>query len=730
MSTPASDAAEGAGVSAADRESGPSLTAGTTCPVAIIGMACMFPGAEDLESYWANIRDGVDSITEVPDTHWRVGDYFDSDPSRPDHTYGRRGGFLGPVAFDPLEFGIAPRDIQATDTSQLLGLVVAKQALADAGYGPDGREFNRDRTSVILGVTGALELVIPLGARLGHPIWRRAPHAAGVDPTTADDVVRRIGESYVDWQENSFPGLLGNVVAGRIANRLDLHGTNCVVDAACASSLGAIHLAALELQSGAADLAISGGIDTFNDIFMYMCFSKTPALSPSGNARPFDASADGTVLGEGLGVVVLKRLTDAQRDGDRVYAVIRGIGCASDGRGEAIYSPSADGQARAIRRAYAAANVSPATIGLLEAHGTGTKVGDATEIAGLRQVYDRSTDERSDTSSCVIGSVKANIGHTKAAAGAAGLIKAALALHRQVLPPSIKVDQPSPALAGAPLQINCDKRPWLAPNGHPRRAAVSAFGFGGSNYHCLLEAPQDETSAVDWDGRVQILAFSAPDPASLASQLPQVQPYSWGSVRALGAETRGRFDSTQPYRLLLVLAQDGAALERKLEAAHELLSSSPTIARTNDDADLVYGHGAPGGKLAALFPGQGAQRPGMLRDLACTFPEFRGAMARADRIFSQSGSTLSAHIYPAGSFSEQDRAANEAALRATQIAQPALGAVSLAALGVLERFAVRFDAAIGHSYGELVALCAAGRLTPTTYSVCPPSRRADGGSAT
>ncbi len=241
--------------------------------------------------------------------------------------------------------------------------------------------------SVILGVTGALELVIPLSARLGHPIWRRALHEAGVAEDTAQDVVSRIADAYVGWQEDSFPGLLGNVVAGRIANRLDLGATNCVVDAACASSLSALHLGMLELATGRCDMVLSGGLDAFNDIFMYMCFSKTPALSPTGNAKPFDARGDGTILGEGLGIVVLKRLPDAVRDGDRIYAVIRSLGSSSDGKGQAIYAPSATGQGRALRMAYELAGVTPQTIELVEAHGTGTKAGDATEVAALTDVY-------------------------------------------------------------------------------------------------------------------------------------------------------------------------------------------------------------------------------------------------------------------------------------------------------------------------------------------------------
>src|SRR4051812_3349999 len=386
-------------------------------PVAIIGMGCLFPGAGDLARYWANIRDRRDAIAEVPATHWRPEDYFDPDPKAPDRTYARRGGFLSPVDFPALEFGIVPNNLDATDTTQLLGLLAARAALEDAGYGPGTRRpFDRNRVSVLLGVTGTLELVIPLGARLGHPIWRRALKASGVADATADEVVRRISDSYVGWQENSFPGLLGNVAAGRIANRLDLGGTNCVIDAACASSLGALNLALLELASGRCDMALTGGLDTFNDIFMYMCFSKTPALSASGDARPFDAGCDGTILGEGLGVLVLKRLDDARRDGDRVYAVVRAVGASSDGKGNAVYAPSAEGQTRALRQAYGLAGVPPSTVELVEAHGTGTKVGDATELSALNEVFG-SDGDRPGSTWCALGSVKSQIGHTKAAAG-------------------------------------------------------------------------------------------------------------------------------------------------------------------------------------------------------------------------------------------------------------------------------------------------------------------------
>ncbi|HLO26622.1 MAG TPA: beta-ketoacyl synthase N-terminal-like domain-containing protein, partial [Geobacteraceae bacterium] len=366
-------------------EARPDRSPGGT-PLAIIGIGCLFPQAEDRDTYWANITEGIDAIADIPSTHWQIADYYDRDPKTPDMTFGRRGGFLSPVQFNPMEFNIPPNILEAIDTSQLLGLVAAGRALKDAGYGP-GRDYDRSRASVILGVTGTLELVIPLGARLGHPVWRAALKEAGVDDGVAEDVVQRIADSYVPWQENSFPGLLGNVVAGRISKQYDLGGTNCVVDAACASSFSALHLASMELATGKADMVVTGGVDTFNDIFMYMCFSKTPALSPTGNAKPFDAAGDGTILGEGLGIVVIKRLADAERDGDRIYAVIRGIGSSSDGKGDAIYAPSATGQKKALLDAYDRAGVTPASIGMVEAHGTGTKVGDAVEVKALREVY-------------------------------------------------------------------------------------------------------------------------------------------------------------------------------------------------------------------------------------------------------------------------------------------------------------------------------------------------------
>ncbi len=687
-------------------------------PVAIIGMGCMFPQAEDLPRYWANIRNRVDAITDVPDSHWRVADYHHDDPKAADRTYAHRGGFLSAVDFPLLEFGIAPHSVEATDTTQLLGLLVARRALEDAGCLAEGA-VDRDRVSVILGVTGTLELVIPLGARLGHPIWRRALDAAGVDPRTAEEVVERIASSYVGWQEASFPGLLGNVAAGRIANRLDLRGTNCVVDAACASSLGAVNLALLELAAGRCDVAVTGGLDTFNDIFMYMCFSKTPALSPRGDARPFDAEADGTILGEGLGIVVLKRLADARRDGDKVYAVIRSIGTSSDGKGQAVYAPSAAGQAKALRHAYDLAGIAPGTVELVEAHGTGTKVGDAIELTALEEIYGAC---RPEGPWCALGSVKSQVGHTKAAAGVAGLIKAALALYHKVVPPTCKISRPIERLAGSgtPFYVSAEARPWLPNPAHPRRAAVSAFGFGGTNFHCVLEEAEPEKPGVDWDGDVQILAFSANHPAEIGSAAAALDGLKdWAEIRRLAARSRAQFQPLDRYRLVLVAKrgeENAGALFALAQARLASLSVPGSGGRTDrapatgGSAKVFVGTGPPPGRLAMLFPGQGSQYVGMMRELACQFPQMQTALVLSNEVALDLANPLAQMIYPRSAFGEDERRAQELALRDTRVAQPAIAAVSLGLLRILEDFGVRPDMTGGHSFGELTAVRAAGRF--------------------
>ncbi len=458
--------------------------------IAIIGMASIFPQSKNLQEYWEKIIHKVDCITDVPASRWSIEDYYDPNPRTPDKTYCKRGGFIPEIDFNPMEFGLPPNILEVTDISQLLGLVVAKAAIEDAGYG-ESRQFNRDRTGVVLGAATARQLAAPLNARLQYPVWEKALKSSGLSDEDTQKVIEKIKSAYVQWEENAFPGMLANVVAGRIANRLDLGGINCVVDAACASSLSALKIAVSELTEHRADIMLTGGVDTDNSIFAYMCFSKTPAVSPSQNVKPFDAESDGMMMGEGVGMLVLKRLEDAERDNDRIYAVIKGIGTSSDGRYKSIYAPRAEGQIKALRRAYEDAGFSPASVGLIEAHGTGTMVGDPTEFASIKDVFGENNPRKQYIA---LGTVKSQIGHTKAAAGAASLIKTALALHHKVLPPTINVTKPHPKLNidSSPFYLNTETRPWISADDQPRRAGVSSFGFGGTNYHVVLEEYQSD----------------------------------------------------------------------------------------------------------------------------------------------------------------------------------------------------------------------------------------------
>ncbi len=676
-------------------------------PLAVVGLGGVFPKAKTLRQFWANIKNKVDAIEDVPASHWSKEDYFDADPKKQDKVYSYKGGFLDAYDFDPSEFGLSPNTLEATDPAQLFALVAAKMALADAGYAVDQDTWDRTRVSCILGVTGALEIVIPLGARLSLPAWRSAILAAGVAPAQAEDALARMSDGFVPWQEASFPGLLGNVIAGRIANRFNLGGTNCVVDAACGSSLSAMHLAALELQAGRAKMVVTGGVDTFNDIFMYTCFTKTPALSPSGHAKPFDSKADGTTLGEGVGMIVLKRLDDARKDGDTIHAILRGLGTSSDGRGKSIYAPSAGGQTRAIEEAYRLSGLSPDTVELLEAHGTGTAVGDGIEVGAISGVYQRNA--KRDGAWCALGSVKSMIGHTKAASGAAAFIKAAMALRHKVLPPTLKVTEPLPILANGetPFYLSLEKRPWMGSKDHPRRAACSALGFGGTNFHAILEEGNPAKSETDWDGEHEIVVLAAnnlPDLAA-ASALWAV-PKSWDQVRLDAAASRKAFDVNAPMRMSLVLekSSDFVAVAKK---AVELLSSHAAQTSWSSPEGIYFGSGKPG-KLGVLFPGQGAQYVGMSRDLVCAFPASFEALSEAEDAF-EGAAPLSTFIFPRPAWKAEQTNTQDASLRDTSVAQPALGAAALSAWRALCVFGVQVDAAAGHSYGELVALHLAGR---------------------
>ncbi|MET9419105.1 beta-ketoacyl synthase N-terminal-like domain-containing protein, partial [Streptomyces klenkii] len=320
-------------------------------PIAVIGLSGIFPQAAGVREFWCNVLAGRDCITDVPETAWSVSDYYDSDPFAEDKTYCRRGGFLLPSVFDPAEFSIPPKVLDSIGLVQLLSLNVARDVLRDAGC--NGAEwYDPKRTGVVLGACAQNTTATSLGMRLAVPLVREVALSCGLSDQDAEEMVRRFKAATPGWTEDSFPGILANVISGRIANRFGLGGANYTVDAACASSLAALRMAVDELVMRRADLMITGGCDTDNSITAFMCFSKTPALSFSGSVKPFDKSADGTLIGEGIGMLALKRLADAERHGDRIYAVLRGLGSSSDGNTSSIYAPCGEGQLTALRRAY------------------------------------------------------------------------------------------------------------------------------------------------------------------------------------------------------------------------------------------------------------------------------------------------------------------------------------------------------------------------------------------
>ncbi|MEK7989590.1 MAG: beta-ketoacyl synthase N-terminal-like domain-containing protein, partial [Thiotrichaceae bacterium] len=694
------------------------------CPIAIIGMASVFADTKNLGQFWDTIVQSVNTIKDIPEDRWAIDDYYSADKQAADKTYCKRGGFLPEIDFDPMEFGLPPNILELTDIAQLMSLVVARDVLNDAGIG-EGSSYDRDKVGITLGVGGGQKQITALTSRLQAPVLDKVLKASGIDDEDRQIIIGKFKKAYIGWEENSFPGMLGNVITGRIANRFDFGGMNCVVDAACAGSLAAMKLAISDLLEHRSEVMISGGVCCDNSPFMYLSFAKTPAFTDSDDIRPFDQDSRGMMIGEGVGMVAFKRLEDAERDGDRIYAVVKGVGTSSDGRFKSIYAPRPDGQVKALKRAYADAGFDPQTCGLIEAHGTGTIAGDAAEFSGLSKYF---SNDNTQKQHIALGSVKSQIGHTKSAAGTAGMIKLALALHHKVLPATINVDKPSSNLEieNTPLYINNETRPWMPrEDGIKRRGGVSAFGFGGTNFHFVLE---EYSAAQKTPYRLNVVAetiiISAGDEASLVQRLTdwldkydvdiEKQPFVFN---ALVTECRLKTPEVHLVRCGFIAKNAGDAIAMIKQALRQLAAQAGKTEWSTPTGIFYRASGLDSrGKVVALFPGQGSQYVNMGRDLACNFPSILETIAQMDSEFTTAGcAQLSSTTYPIPVFTTEDRAAQDVNLRLTQHAQPAIGTFSVALFKAFKQAGFVADFTAGHSFGELTALWAADVLSDSDY---------------
>src|SRR5271157_4960104 len=461
--------------------------------IAIVGVGAVLPDAPNVPAFWENVKNSRYSVSEVTPDRWDPAFYYDPDPAAPDKSYSKIGGWVREHVWEPMKWRmpIPPRVVEGMDVAQKWGIACTREALEDYGY--PKRPFDPDRTAVILGNAMAGERHYRTSFRVffpecAHELSESASFAA-LPVASRDNITRelhdRMAHLLPEIWEDSMPGELANCIAGRIANVFNFHGPNYVVDAACASAMAAMSSAVEGLIANDFDVAITGGIDRNMGAPTFVKFCKIGALSATGT-RPYAQGADGFVMGEGAAIFLLKRLADAERDGDNIYAVLRGIGGASDGKGKGITAPNPVGQKLSIERAWRNAGLSPATATLIEGHGTSTPVGDLVEAQSLAGVL---SSYQLPRGSVALGSVKSNIGHLKSAAGAVGLLKTALALRDKVLPPSLHCEHPSPNIDfdHSPLSVNTELRPWTVPADSVRRAGVSAFGFGGTNFHAVLE---------------------------------------------------------------------------------------------------------------------------------------------------------------------------------------------------------------------------------------------------
>ena len=678
---------------AADKDT--TTKSGSDDRIAVIGYSCILPGGENATESWEMIRDGLDNIRDIPDDRVDVTAYYNPDKTVPDKIYCTRGGFIPDFDFNPREFNFNMLQMEDTDVNQTLTLVKVKEALHSAGIPCStvkGKAVEKSKKNIgcVLGIGGGQKASHEFYSRLNYTVVEKVLRKMKVPEQDIAKAVEKYKANFPEWRLDSFPGFLGNVTSGRVTNVFNLDGMNCVVDAACASSLIAIKVAMDEILSGDCETMIAGATCTDCSLGMYMAFSKTPVFSRKQSVTAYDKDTGGMLIGEGSVMFVLKRLSAAEAAGDKIHAVIRACASSSDGKAPGIYAPTISGQEQAIRRAYERAGVDPASVTLVEGHGTGTPVGDAVELTALKNVLGEGPARESDPrrQRVAVGSIKSNIGHLKSVAGCAGLIKVVMALKHKILPETINVDIPPKLRDGTTIQesalyINTSRRPWFTRPGVPRRAGVSSFGFGGANYHCVVEEYESEYTSGSEPYRVHNLpapvVISARNASALAlkvqAEIKKLLPHqenapakSAGHRQALGAQapepkTLDKMRAARAFESFKhSFALRGGAnaqvptpharvgfLADNLQQTLEVLQALPSkLKKSGVNAWHLPKHKAyfrasglapsqPGKSdptVAALFTGQGAQYVNMFSDVAQNWPEMRRRLVEMDKAFA------------------------------------------------------------------------------------------------
>ncbi|MCT9088922.1 amino acid adenylation domain-containing protein [Streptomyces sp. ASQP_92] len=645
-------------------------------PIAVIGMACRLPGgANTPEEYWELLERGGDGIVEVPKTRWDAEALYNPDPEVPGTSYCSRGGFVAtPIdLFDAPFFGISPREARSLEPMQRMVLETTWEAFERAGYTLD--QLRGSRTGAFVGVGKS-----------------SAYHEYGL--TMAGGLTDLDG--YVG------PGSAGGTMSGRVSYVFGLEGPTLTLDTACSSSLVTTHLACNALRDGECDLAVSAGVSLMLTPELHVEFSRLRGMSADGRCRSFSSDTDGTGWSEGSAAVVLKRLSDAQRDGDPILAVLRGTAVNHDGHAASLTTPSGPAQQRVIRAALAASGLQPDDIDYLEAHGTGTKLGDPIEGTALAEVFGGS---HSGEEPLWVGSAKSNLGHTQAAAGLAGVMKVVLAMRHDTLPRTLHVAEPTPAVdwKGAAMALVREQRPWPAKD-VPRRAGVSSFGIGGTNAHVIVEEPPRPAPRAVEEGAPAPLPATLPfvvsghGDAALRQQVENLHLHLGMNIQDRLGDVARSLATTRTHfrRRLVVLAKDKA----------ELLDRLASFARTGElPADSVRtGDHAEEPRLALLFTGQGSQVPGMGKDLYDVHPVFRAALDEVAGRFTALERPLLEVMWSAPD------SADAALLNRTDFTQPALFALEVALWRLWESWGVRPELLLGHSIGELAAAHVAGIL--------------------